>query len=131
MYKRQKQNIAEPSDEWKDIVYHKYITFTDLNRQSQGEKQCKVRNNKLEKYYKETFMGFHCGNTAASKLTACSMKYQMIMARTLPEEVTQGTQMCIRDRPFLPEELPFAEEKGEITHEEHFRSQTCKLCLYG
>ena len=31
------------------------------------------------------------GNTAASKLTACSMKYQMIMARTLPEEVTQGT----------------------------------------
>lgn len=36
-------------------------------------------------------MGFHCGNTCASKLSACSMKYQMIMARALPEEVTQGT----------------------------------------
>ncbi len=36
-------------------------------------------------------MGFHCGNTASTKLTSCSMKYQMIMARTLPEEVTQGT----------------------------------------
>ena len=38
-----------------------------------------------------TFMGFHCGNTNSKKLTSCNMKYQMIMARTLPEEVTQGT----------------------------------------
>ena len=36
-------------------------------------------------------MGFHCGNTAKSKLSFCEMKYQKIMARTLPEEVTQGT----------------------------------------
>ena len=40
---------------------------------------------------KDTFMGFHCGNTASSKLSSCEMKYQKIMARTLPEEVTQGT----------------------------------------
>ena len=40
---------------------------------------------------KETFMGFHCGNTASSKLSFCEMKYQKIMARTLPEENTQGT----------------------------------------
>jgi L-fucose isomerase-like protein len=39
----------------------------------------------------ETFMGFHCGNTNSKKLTSCNMKYQMIMARNLPEEVTQGT----------------------------------------
>lgn len=39
----------------------------------------------------DVFMGFHCGNTASSKLSFCEMKYQMIMARTLPEEVTQGT----------------------------------------
>ena len=39
--------------DWKDS--HKYITFTDLERQSQGEKQCKVRNNKLEKYYAVDF----------------------------------------------------------------------------
>lgn len=36
-------------------------------------------------------MGFHCGNTASSKLSFCEMKYQLIMARSLPEEVTQGT----------------------------------------
>lgn len=39
----------------------------------------------------ETFMGFHCGNTSSKKLSFCEMKYQMIMARSLPEEVTQGT----------------------------------------
>ena len=40
---------------------------------------------------KETFMGFHCGNTNSGKLAFCEMKYQFIMARSLPEEVTQGT----------------------------------------
>ena len=40
---------------------------------------------------KDIFMGFHCGNTASEKLSFCEMKYQMIMARSLPIEVTQGT----------------------------------------
>ena len=39
--------------DWRDN--HKYITFTDLAREEQGEKQCKVRNNKLEKYYAVDF----------------------------------------------------------------------------
>ncbi|MDD6038235.1 MAG: L-fucose/L-arabinose isomerase family protein [bacterium] len=39
----------------------------------------------------DTFMGFHCGNTNSKKLSFCQMKYQLIMARNLPEEVTQGT----------------------------------------
>ena len=39
----------------------------------------------------DTFMGFHCGNTASSKLSFCEMKYQKIMARSLPIEVTNGT----------------------------------------
>ena len=39
----------------------------------------------------DTFMGFHCGNTCSKKLAFCSMKYQKIMARSLPIEVTQGT----------------------------------------
>ena len=34
---------------WEDN--RKYITFTDLKRQEQGEKKCSVRNNKLEQYY--------------------------------------------------------------------------------
>ncbi len=39
----------------------------------------------------DIFMGFHCGNTNSKKLAFCEMKYQLIMARSLPEEVTQGT----------------------------------------
>jgi L-fucose isomerase-like protein len=36
-------------------------------------------------------MGFHCGNTASSKLCNCNMCFQRIMARALPVEVTNGT----------------------------------------
>lgn len=39
--------------DWQDN--HKYITFTDISRQKQGEKQCKIRHNKLEKYYNMDF----------------------------------------------------------------------------
>lgn len=43
--------------------------------------------------YKSTdvFMGFHCGNTCSSKICNPTMNYQKIMARSLPEEVTNGT----------------------------------------
>ena len=39
----------------------------------------------------DVFMGFHCGNTCAKKLCKPEMKYQLIMARNLPIEVTSGT----------------------------------------
>lgn len=39
----------------------------------------------------DTFMGFHCGNTCAGKICKPTMKYQKIMARSLPVEVTNGT----------------------------------------
>lgn len=39
--------------DWQDN--HKYITFTDLARQQAGEKQCKIRNNKLDVYYNMDF----------------------------------------------------------------------------
>ena len=48
-------------------------------------------------------MGFHCGNTAAGKLSFCEMKYQMIMARSLPQEVTQGTL----EGDIVPGPIPF------------------------
>ena len=43
--------------------------------------------------YKPTdvFMGFHCGNTCSGKLCNPEMRNQKIMARSLPEEVTNGT----------------------------------------
>lgn len=49
----QRMNERGYGVDWHDS--HKYITFTDLKRQEQGEKQCKIRNNKLEKYYNMNF----------------------------------------------------------------------------
>ena len=46
---------------------------------------------KFDYTLKDTFMGFHCGNTPSNKLAFCEMKYQLIMARSLPQEVTNGT----------------------------------------
>lgn len=39
--------------DWQDS--HKYITYTDLAREQAGEKACKIRNNKPEKYYNMDF----------------------------------------------------------------------------
>ena len=39
----------------------------------------------------DLFMGFHCGNTCSAKLCHPHMANQRIMARTLPEDVTNGT----------------------------------------
>lgn len=39
--------------DWQDN--HKYITWTDLTRETAGEKACKIRNNKLQKYYNMDF----------------------------------------------------------------------------
>ena len=43
----------------------------------------------------DTFMGFHCGNTAAEKLSSKEMKYQLIMHRGLEPDkepdITRGT----------------------------------------
>jgi L-fucose isomerase-like protein len=46
---------------------------------------------KFDYKHTDTFMGFHCGNTCTAKLGKCEMKYQKIMARSLPIEVTNGT----------------------------------------
>lgn len=46
---------------------------------------------KYDYKFTDTFMGFHCGNTCASRLCSPTMKYQKIMARSLPAEVTNGT----------------------------------------
>jgi len=67
------------------------VTLLDINNTVPGDMYKKDIEGTFNYTHKDTFMGFHCGNTASSKLSFCSMKYQMIMARALPEEVTQGT----------------------------------------
>ena len=67
------------------------VTLLDINNTVPQDMYKESIEGKFPYTLQDTFMGFHCGNTTSKKLNACSMKYQMIMARTLPEEVTQGT----------------------------------------
>ena len=67
------------------------VTLLDINNTVPNDMYEEDIKGKFNYTQKDTFMGFHCGNTCSKKLAFCSMKYQMIMARALPEEVTQGT----------------------------------------
>lgn len=67
------------------------VTLLDINNTVPADMYKESIEGRFPYTQKDTFMGFHCGNTAAGKLSSCEMRYQMIMARNLPEEVTQGT----------------------------------------
>ena len=73
------------------VVSGDTVTLLDINNSVPKDMYQDDIAGKYPYTLQDVFMGFHCGNTASSKLTSCEMKYQMIMARTLPEEVTQGT----------------------------------------
>ena len=74
-----------------EVVSDDIVTLLDINNTVPAD----IYNEDIAGRYaytqKDTFMGFHCGNTASSKLSFCEMRNQMIMARSLPEEVTNGT----------------------------------------
>ena len=67
------------------------VTILDINNSVPAKMWEEQIKGKYDYKLTDTFMGFHCGNTCSSKLSACEMKNQKIMARTLPEEVTNGT----------------------------------------
>ena len=73
------------------VVSQDTVTLLDINNSVPKDMYKEEIEGKYTYTQKDTFMGFHCGNTASSKLSFCEMKYQKIMARALPEEVTQGT----------------------------------------
>lgn len=67
------------------------VTLLDINNSVPNDMYDNDIKGKFDYKITDTFMGFHCGNTPACKLCSCTMKYQKIMARTLPVEVTNGT----------------------------------------
>ncbi len=73
------------------VVSNDIVTLLDINNTVPKDMYEKDIKGKYDYTQKDIFMGFHCGNTASGKLSSCEMKYQLIMARALPEEVTQGT----------------------------------------
>ena len=73
------------------VVSDDIVTLLDINNSVPKDMYKESIEGKFNYTLQDTFMGFHCGNTASSKLSFCEMKYQMIMARSLPIEVTNGT----------------------------------------
>ncbi len=67
------------------------VTLLDINNSVPKDMYKESIEGKFDYKQTDTFMGFHCGNTCSTKLTSHEMKYQMIMARALPIEVTNGT----------------------------------------
>ena len=67
------------------------VTLLDINNSVPADMYNESIKGKFNYKHTDTFMGFHCGNTCSSKLVKGTMKNQMIMARSLPEEVTMGT----------------------------------------
>ena len=67
------------------------VTLLDINNTVPKDMYRENIEGKFDYKFTDTFMGFHCGNTCAKKLCNPTMKYQMIMARSLPKEVTNGT----------------------------------------
>lgn len=66
-------------------------TLLDINNTVPSDLYKADIEGKFDYKLSDTFMGFHCGNTCSKLLCKPTMKYQKIMARSLPIEVTNGT----------------------------------------
>lgn len=73
------------------VVSDDIVTLLDINNSVPKDMYNSEIKGKTKYTLTDTFMGFHCGNTCSKKLAFCEMKYQKIMARSLPIEVTNGT----------------------------------------
>lgn len=71
------------------------VTLLDINNSVPADMYQKEIQGKYAYAHTDTFMGFHCGNTAACKLRSRTMKYQLIMHRGLEPDkepdITRGT----------------------------------------
>lgn len=79
------------------------VTLLDINNTVPKDLYKQDIEGKFDYSLTDTFMGFHCGNTCSAKLCKPEMKYQMIMARSLPVEVTNGTL----EGDIVPSEITF------------------------
>ena len=73
------------------VISNDAVTLLDINNSVPKDMYKESIEGKFPYKHTDTFMGFHCGNTCTSKLSFHEMRYQKIMARNLPIEVTNGT----------------------------------------
>lgn len=76
-------------------VSNESVTLLDINNTVPADIYNEEIKGKFDYTHKDTFMGFHCGNTPACRLKTKTMKYQLIMHRGLEPDkepdITRGT----------------------------------------
>ena len=71
------------------------VTLLDINNSVPKDMYKESIEGRFDYKHTDTFMGFHCGNTCSSKVCNPQMKYQMIMARSLPIEAVSYTHLTL------------------------------------
>jgi len=71
------------------------VTLLDINNSVPADMYVDEIKGKFDYRHRDTFMGFHCGNTPMCRLSNGQMKYQLIMKRALEPDgepdITRGT----------------------------------------
>ena len=92
------------------------VTLLDINNSVPADMYKASIEGKYPYRHNETFMGFHCGNTPMCRLTKGTMKYQLIMKRSLEPDkepdITRGTPRG-RHRSRPDHLLPPAGQQGQ------------------
>ncbi|MBU3100303.1 MULTISPECIES: L-fucose/L-arabinose isomerase family protein [Clostridium] len=83
------------------------VTLLDINNTVPNDMYESEIKDKFDYTLKDTFMGFHCGNTAACKLTSGTMKFQKIMARSLEPNVEPNITRGTLEGDIIPGEITF------------------------
>ncbi|AWK51455.1 fucose isomerase [Clostridium beijerinckii] len=83
------------------------VTLLDINNSVPADMYESEIKGKFDYTLKDTFMGFHCGNTSACKLSSCTMKNQMIMARALEPNVEPNITRGTLEGDILPGDITF------------------------
>ncbi|MBU3154792.1 L-fucose/L-arabinose isomerase family protein [Clostridium estertheticum] len=95
------------------------VTLLDINNTVPNDMYESEIKGKFDYTLKDTFMGFHCGNTAACKLTSGTMKFQKIMARSLEPNVEPNITRGTLEGDIIPGEITFfrlqSNAKSELT----------------
>jgi len=83
------------------------VTLLDINNSVPADMYEEEIQDNYNYSLKEIFMAFHCGNTAASKLSSCTMKNQKIMARSLEPDVEPNITRGTLEGDIIPGEITF------------------------
>ncbi len=73
------------------VISEDAVTLLDINNSVPADLYKQDIQGKYPYDIKDTFMGFHCGNTPSCKLSSCNMNFQRIMSRSLGKDVAKGT----------------------------------------